>query len=428
MTRPYILYLDFPDESDNHLRKLAGIRRYAAARGWEVETLLRGKTSRNAVKALCEGDDGRPRPIGCVVESLAAYRDILPPKLFGKVPIVYLDPPGSLPWRGTVAVTCDNAAVAKAAFDELSAGMPPCFATVPSGSALPWTRERISAFAALCTADGRELHVFRNRHEEKQHSRIARLSKWLAALPRRSAVFAANDAIALEVVEAAGAIPRHIPKELTVIGVDGEPSAEDRETFHAAGAQLGLSSVKLDFELAGYKAAKMLGEMVSRGGVETRRTMRHGDVTTDNTTMSRSRSADKSFSFSFGPLCILRRESTRGAGRRDPSVLEAVETIRREACDGLTAAALAEAFPGSRKHFERRFREAMGHSVLDEILHVRLEKAQTLLLRRDVPIRDIADLCGFRTGIELRKLFRLRFGVSMRQWRREHAPESGEED
>jgi LacI family transcriptional regulator len=156
--------------------------------------------------------------------------------------------------------------------------------------------------------------------------------------------------------------------------------------------------------------------------------MRRGDVTTYDTTKSTSRSADQSFSFSFGPLCILRRESTRGAGRRDPSVLEAVETIRREACDGLTAAALAEAFPASRKHFERRFREAMGHSVLDEILHVRLEKAQTLLLRRDVPIRDIAGLCGFRTGIELRKLFRLRFGVSMRLWRKEHAPESGEVD
>jgi transcriptional regulator GlxA family with amidase domain len=70
-----------------------------------------------------------------------------------------------------------------------------------------------------------------------------------------------------------------------------------------------------------------------------------------------------------------------------------------------------------------RFREAMGHSVLDEILHVRLEKAQALLTRREVPVSRIAALCGFRTDIELRKLFRLRFKTSMRQWRKDHAPD-----
>lgn len=33
---PYILYLDFPDGEDNHLRKLAGIRRYALTRDWPM--------------------------------------------------------------------------------------------------------------------------------------------------------------------------------------------------------------------------------------------------------------------------------------------------------------------------------------------------------------------------------------------------------
>lgn len=133
---------------------------------------------------------------------------------------------------------------------------------------------------------------------------------------------------------------------------------------------------------------------------------------------------EKAFNPVFGPLCVLRRESTRGAGRREPLVLEAVDAIRREACEGLAAATLAKRFDCSRRLFEVRFREAMGHSVLDEILHVRLAHAQALLLRREIPIRDIAGLCGFRTGIELRKLFRRRFKTSMRQWRNDHAPDS----
>lgn len=388
MTPETILYLDFLEGNDNHLRKLAGIRRYASARGWEVETLPKNATSRDAVRALLAAGG----IIGCIAEA-SGYRHSLPPRLFGGVPVVYLDPPEPLSWRGAVTVTCDNAAVAAAAYGELSAGMPPCFAAVPSGGAvLPWNRERIAAFRALCAANGRELRVFPARRREPRERRAARLLDWLAALPKRSALFATNDEVAREVVDAAGTIPRHVPKELSVIGVDGEPGTEDRGTFRAPGERPGLSSVKLDFEFAGHEAAQLLGRGVAAS--------------------------------SFGPLCVLRRESTRGAGRRGPLVLEAVDAIRLEACEGLAAATLARRFDCSRRLFEIRFREAMGHSVLDEILHVRLTHAQALLMRREIPIRDIAGLCGFRTGIELRKLFRRRFKTSMRQWRNDHAPDN----
>ncbi|MBR1837711.1 MAG: helix-turn-helix domain-containing protein, partial [Kiritimatiellae bacterium] len=119
----------------------------------------------------------------------------------------------------------------------------------------------------------------------------------------------------------------------------------------------------------------------------------------------------------FGPLMVVRRASTGGRGRHERYVLDAAEMIRREACEGLGAAALAARFPVSRKHFERRFREAIGHSVLDEILNIRLESVTAYLLRRDVAVGAIAGLCGFGSEIELRRLFRRRFGHSMTQWR-----------
>ena len=115
---------------------------------------------------------------------------------------------------------------------------------------------------------------------------------------------------------------------------------------------------------------------------------------------------------------VIRRESTRGFGRREPYIFNAVELIRREACNGLTPAKLAARVPGSRRLFELRFREAMGHSVLDEIQSVQLEKVCTLLAQTDTPIKAIADFCGFGAGSTLRDLFRARLKMSMRDYRR----------
>lgn len=116
----------------------------------------------------------------------------------------------------------------------------------------------------------------------------------------------------------------------------------------------------------------------------------------------------------------VRRKSTGGRGRHAQFVLDAVEMIRREACDGLTAAKLASRFHCSRWLFEMRFREATGYSALEEILHVRMEKALTLLSQTDTAIGAIYAHCGFRSGRALDSLFHARFKTSMREWRKKN--------
>ncbi len=114
----------------------------------------------------------------------------------------------------------------------------------------------------------------------------------------------------------------------------------------------------------------------------------------------------------------VRRESTRGFGRREPRILSAMEMIRREACNGLTAADVTAQFAGSRRLVELRFRETLGHSILDEIQNVRMEKVQFLLAKTNTPISAIAGLCGYRSDIALRKAFRLQTGKSLADWRK----------
>lgn len=379
-----ILYLERYDDADNHRRKLAGVMRFARTRKWEVEAIPAARWSPAGLPALLR----RLRPAGCVVECLDAA-GMPSPACFGKTPAVWLDPPEKLRWRGAPAVVCDNAAVARFAFRELAAGLPSCFAAVPSHRLQRWSEERIAAFRALCAEAGATCHVFEGRtvrrgRPEDLARRRARLAAWLSTLPARCAVFAANDYSARDVALAARSVARSIPRELSLLGVDGMPDESGDATIRR------LSSVRMDFELAGYLAARLLSSLPSRAAA------------------------------AFGPLCVLRGDSTRGRGRRDPHILEAVGIIRREACEGLTAAALAARVPGSRKHFERRFREAMGHSVLDEILHVRLQAVMDLLSRPEPPIGTIADFCGFGSQVELRIAFRARTGMSMRQWRKNH--------
>ena len=398
--RPIILYLGGAlDDGFVQTMKLTGIRRYAAARRWDVMAISKSRSAPARIPALLE----KYRPIGCVVEFFGGDRPFLKPSLFGSVPIVYLDIPGGLQTDlADRAVAVDEDAVARAALRELSAGRPASFAVVEYQKPLSWSVTRAKAFSALATAEGRPCRVFAAHRRETSEARAARLSQWLSTLPRPCGVFAVNDEIASQVSAACRAVRLHIPKDISLIGVDN--NLEICETSEPT-----LSSIQIDFERMGYVAARLLAATIK------------GRASASLPLSAASSSADGGSGLSaaaVGPLMVLRRKSTSGRGRHEPRILKAMEMIRAEACDGLTAAKLAARFDCSRRLFNMRFREATGHSVLDEILHVRLEKAFTLLAKTDTPIGAIPDFCGFRSYWALDFLFRTRFGMSMREWRR----------
>ncbi len=370
---PSILYLNTILGERTHEMTLAGIRRYAVARGWEVVNVPRRGLGPKRLESLLETH----RPVaGCVVECLNESMR-LPPGLFGSVPVVYVHPSPELRDGRVSYVTTDNEAVARAAFRELSVGRPAAFAVVEKNWKVDWSDVRTRTFQSLAAGAGMPCFVFPVRKEGRE-KRSARLAAWVGALPNRCAVFAVNDAVAAETADAARRIGRQIPRELTLLGVNNLPTV--CEASHPS-----ITSIQLDHERTGFLAARLL----VTGGVA-----------------------------SIGPLMAVRRESTGGRGRHEKFVLQAVEMIRREACEGLTAASLAARFRCSRWLFEKRFREATGYSVLDEILHVRMERVLSLLSQTDTAIGAIHALCGFRTGRALDSLFHARFKTSMREWRR----------
>ena len=67
---------------------------------------------------------------------------------------------------------------------------------------------------------------------------------------------------------------------------------------------------------------------------------------------------------------------------------------------------------------EVRFRQIVGHSILDEIQAARLEKAKELLSNSTRTISAIANFCGFNAANALWKFFRQETGLSPSEWRR----------
>ena len=120
---------------------------------------------------------------------------------------------------------------------------------------------------------------------------------------------------------------------------------------------------------------------------------------------------------SFGPLRIVRRATTRLLSRYDRHVSNALELIRNEACSGLTADKVARRFPYSRRLADIRFRQATGHSILEEIHNVQLERAKQILLESDRQIKSISDFCGFQNPNSLRKFFKRETGMTLSEWK-----------
>ncbi len=384
---PSVLYIGTPPGTQSeagHRAKFAGMSRYAEARGWSVSAATWSRKMRRKVESMLR----RERPAGCIVECSGSLGPWLSPELFAGIPAVWLDCREGVFDPGVPTVVCDQDAVVRLAFGELRSLRPDALGVVSYREARFWSKPRADTFRALAAEARSPCHSFAHCIHPSSAD-AARLKAWLASLPRRTALFCVNDNLAAAVLAAAADAGLSVPRDLLAIGVDNRDATEPD-------ASIGVSSVQIDFERAGYLAARTLDAVMHGADVDP------GGI-------------------SFGPSMVVRRRSTGGTRRAAPNILEAMRIIRAEACSGLSAADVARRVHGSRSLVDLRFREATGHSILDEILHVRLEKACLLLAGTRMTISAISSFCGFESENALLKTFRSRFGVPMREWRRLHA-------
>ena len=362
--------------------KLAGVQEITNRKGIHVQVIEENPT-RDLVSELCDFW----HPIGAIADCGGELNQ-LDAGIFSDLPAVFLGhDPATLP-KECLHVLHDQAATARLAARELLETGFGNFAFVPFAGNRYWSDERQKAFCAALRLNGRECRVYdRAAAAGSATARLESLIRFVKSLPKPCAVFAANDKTAESVLAAAQLAGISIPDQMAVIGVDNYAAVCE----HTAPP---LTSIEPDFRRSGNLAALMLlAAVLAKGKWRGSRTA------------------------TFGPLRVVRRSSTRLLLRQDANVLAALDLIRREACTGLRAAKVAALFPCSRRMADLRFSRATGHTILDEIHAVQLERAKELLKNDNIQLKAISDFCGFTNPNSLRKFFLKATGMTMTAWR-----------
>ena len=355
--------------------KLAGAFRFAQEQGWLLQVVERNSSPGEIRKTLQTW-----KPIGCLVDRAMSIGKA-PDKVFGEIPVVYLDQNPAHPSRKYPCILHDSAATARLGAEELLNLGYRSYGFAGQSHSHFWIQERADAFRNAVRKVAARFSEYKGGD----------LGKWLAALPKPCGILAANDYVAQLVHHAAQTLGLTIPDDVAIVGIDNDE-------LYCEAQQPGITSVQPDFEVAGYRLAAMLAKEIENPAM--------GPIVE-----------------TYGPKRIVRRGSTRLIADQDVRVRHALEFIRQNACvQSLGIDNVLSVMNCSRRLATMRFREAVGRSILDEIHEVRFAKACDMLENTDKPISVIVADCGYASESFFKKRFAQRTGMTMRTWRKMHAP------
>ena len=365
--------------------KLAGVREIAEKAKIHVQVIEETPT-RESVARLVAFWKCR----GAIVEC-GGRKESVDPKIFGPTPVVFFNQSFENLSSHCFTIRHDSKSTGVLAARELLLHGIPNFAYIPAPTNPFWSQERELGYADALSLNGKGCLRFSwARGTVGATEKTRSLQAFLRKLPKPCAVFAANDAIGAEVITAARLSDIAIPDDIAVLGVDN--SSDICEHTNPT-----LSSIEPDFRRGGNLAMLMLLAIIREG-----------------------KSFRGSRQRTFGDLRIVRRLSTKRLQRADPIVTRALDLIRRKACVGLKAAEVVRIFPCRRRMADLRFTQAVGHTILDEIQSVRLDRAKQMLLNPNQELKPISSFCGFKNPNSLRKFFLKETGLTLSAWRKKH--------
>ena len=200
---------------------------------------------------------------------------------------------------------------------------------------------------------------------------------------------ACNDDRGQHITEACAIAKIEIPYEVAIIGVDNDDQVCD--ISHPP-----LSSVALDVEKAGFRAAGLLDKIMA------------GKKMTPQTVV-------------VNPGRVVTRQSTSFVAVDDKIVSQALNFIHQNAKRPIQVDDVIKALNVSRRSLHDKFIKALGRTIYDEIKRVRIDLISQMLLETDLSVSEIAFGLGYDSANHIARYFRQKMGISPLDYRNRHS-------
>ncbi|MBR2838480.1 MAG: substrate-binding domain-containing protein [Kiritimatiellae bacterium] len=291
--------------------------------------------------------------------------------------------------RPLARIVCDNAPIARMAAAHLLGCGFTDFAFVGERSGNKWSVARERVFSAEIAKRRLDCRVYKAAKDEGPADN-RRLREWLSALPRPTALFAAYDIRARQVLDACMEAGLSVPDDIAILSVDNDEILCETATPT-------LSSISMSTEKAGYEAADLLNRAMTSG------------LRPSGTSIIR-----------YTCLKLTARRSTARGLKRDELVRRCQELMEASVGRKFNVASLVSRLNVSRRTLETHFRAATGRSLNADITSLRLRRAQNLLAETQMTQTQIAAACGFTDASHMNVVFRRTLGKLPSAFRRAH--------
>lgn len=370
-----ILYLNATSRRTSRM-KFAGARRAATPLGYKLQIIDFGPMTSAQRKNLLD----LWKPCGIIVDCGQLQGKEKVPD-FSPIPSVFINLKST---TSRFSICTNDRAICLAAARELLQLNYDHYAFVGHFERRSWSELRLRHFQDAIETNNKRFHSFTQVANGDPVTRLRELGRWLTRIPKPCGLFAANDDDANQVLNLCSTAGLRIPEEIAVVGVDDDE-------YVCEHANPPLSSILPDMEKIGHTAMMTLHDII-RHRLKKPRIIEIGD----------------------NPI-LVRRASSRPKPSYGAPIRAAIELIREKACEGLCARDVVKTMRCSRHYAEMKFRDATGHTILDEIQEVRMERAKSLLSNPARSVAAVANLCGYRSPSAFCTQYKKAFGVLPRR-------------
>lgn len=217
----------------------------------------------------------------------------------------------------------------------------------------------------------------------------AQTQQIIRSLPKPAAFMACTDTMARRLSRDCFEADIPVPEDVAILGVDNDDLLCNLHLVP-------LSSVDPNHEEVGYRAAELMDQVMRGEDVgEARRFIK--------------------------PKGVVTRRSTDIFVVDDPMVRQAMRFLHDHVSARLSIEQIADAVGVSRRTLDRRFLDAVDRTPADELLLIRLKRAQKLLRNTSLTIPEVAEKAGFTDHRHQARCFRRKYGMSPGQYRKKHS-------